>query len=816
MAMTPKRPFTLSLVVACLGFIATPAAVAQLPSAARWIAPAAMDSPGVYDFRKVVEIPSKPAHQIVYVSADNRFRLYVNGQWVGEGPARGDLQHWRYESFDVAPLLHAGRNVLAARVWNFGAQSPSAQISLRTGFLLWTSPTASPSIDTDASWQVRAEPAWRYEATGPPLNSIVGPGEVLDGHTYDWNWEQADDPSASWSPAAVLAPPTLATSLGPAHATPSWTLTPDTLPAMQSTLESAGSIVRSDRPTPASPSFPLTLAPHSHASFLLDHGVLTTAYPQLTVTGGADAQLRMTYAEALYDDHGEKGNRNDIANKHMDMHLLHDLFLPSGESVPQTFEPLWWRTWRFLQVDITTGSQSVTVHALRARYTAYPFQQRAAFQSSDPELSKIWEVGWRTARLDAHETYMDCPYYEQTQYVGDTRIQALISYAMSGDDRLARQALLAFADSALPSGLTQSSFPVHGVQVIPPFSLLWIGMLHDFWMYRPNTESTITEMLPQVRLVLNHFRGLERQDGLLGKLPQNGFGYWNFIDWTAPYLIGAPPEDKDGGSIPLSLQFAEALQQAADLEAAFGDRTNAAQDRQTASKIDDSVNAEAWDDRVGLLADTPSKTSFSQHANILGVLTGAIPAERSRAVLQKILSRELTGAQQADLLKLAPASYYFRFYLARALDAAGLDDLYLQTLGPWRNMLALGLTTWAEQPEPTRSDAHAWSAHPNFDLLTLVAGIRPDAPAFASVLIAPHLGSLTSLDATMPHPLGNIHVRYRRQGHDLAVTINMPASLHGHFVYAGNQRDLHGGSQSFTLADSSVALLSSPQSDVKR
>ena len=94
-----------------------------------------MDSPGVYDFRKVVEIPSKPAHQIVYVSADNRFRLYVNGQWVGEGPARGDLQHWRYESFDVAPLLHAGRNVLAARVWNFGAQSPSAQISLRTGFL---------------------------------------------------------------------------------------------------------------------------------------------------------------------------------------------------------------------------------------------------------------------------------------------------------------------------------------------------------------------------------------------------------------------------------------------------------------------------------------------------------------------------------------------------------------------------------------------------------------------------------------------------------------------------------------------------------
>jgi hypothetical protein len=165
-------------------------------------------------------------------------------------------------------LLHAGRNVLAARVWNFGAQSPSAQISLRTGFLLWTSPTASPSIDTDASWQVRAEPAWRYEATGPPLNSIVGPGEVLDGHTYDWNWEQADDPSASWSPAAVLAPPTLATSLGPAHATPSWTLTPDTLPAMQSTLESAGSDTgKSFLPThPCAPQ-PRVLSPRSWSAY---------------------------------------------------------------------------------------------------------------------------------------------------------------------------------------------------------------------------------------------------------------------------------------------------------------------------------------------------------------------------------------------------------------------------------------------------------------------------------------------------------------------------------------------------------------------
>jgi hypothetical protein len=56
--------------------------------------------------------------------------------------------------------------------------------------------------------------------------------------------------------------------------------------------------------------------------------------------------------------------------------------------------------------------------------------------TDDPELSKIFEIGWRTARLCAMETYMDCPYYEQLQYIGDARIQALISLFNSGDEEL--------------------------------------------------------------------------------------------------------------------------------------------------------------------------------------------------------------------------------------------------------------------------------------------------------------------------------------------------------------------------------------------
>jgi hypothetical protein len=115
--------------------------------------------------------------------------------------------------------------------------------------------------------------------------------------------------------------------------------------------------------------------------------------------------------------------------------------------------------------------------------SAIPFERRARLEADDPGLARIQEVGWRTARLCAHETYMDCPYYEQLQYVGDTRIQALVSLYNSGDARLMRNAIDQIDDSRISSGATMSRYPTRLPQFIPSFSLWWIGMLHDYWWY---------------------------------------------------------------------------------------------------------------------------------------------------------------------------------------------------------------------------------------------------------------------------------------------------------------------------------------------
>jgi alpha-L-rhamnosidase len=762
---------------------------------ASWIThpTAPLREPVVLHFRRTVTLASVPATYPVRVSADNRFILYVNGRRVGDGPARGDLTHWRYERFDLAPLLKTGENLVTATVWNFGVYAPIAQMTDRTAFLLESEATGDASISTGVSksggWLVEVEPGQRAvprTANGFYEYMASGPGEEINAALYDWGWNTSGAANASWVPAASPIRESIYADVNRAHSADTtgdnpWGLIPDELPAMEYAPTPAGEAVRSSLPVLREfPASPVTVPAGSHVHILLDRKTLTTAYPLFTVSGGKDAHITLTYAEALYDKDMHKGDRDDVGDRKAIG--ITDSFLPDGGS-HRSFESLWWRTWRYLDLDIQTSAEPLTLDSLTAQFTAYPFKERAAFTSNDPDLAKIWEVSWRTARLDAHETYMDTPYYEQLQYVGDTRIQALISYAVAGDDRLGRQALQAFDLSRIPEGITRSRYPSILPQTIPTFSLLYVGMLHDYWMYRSDDGGFARSLLPGTRTVLNWFAGHEQPDGLLHELP-----WWSFIDWVSENQE-IPTYDAHGESCVTTLEYLGALNDAAGLEHSLGDPILAMRYDSRAAHVRSGLYDKCWSASRGLLADTPDQKAFSQQANILAVLYDVIPRDRQQQVLRQLVAIE-PGTTPNGVLS---ASYYFRFYLARALDHAGLADQYLDSIGPWRKLLPLHFSTWPEVPGNTRSDSHAWSAHPIYDFLTLVAGIEPAGPGFATVRIAPHMGALPSLTATYPHPQGDIKVDYRRQGAGISATITLPGSLTGRFAYGGRAWPLKPG-----------------------
>jgi hypothetical protein len=767
---------------------------------ASWIThpTAPLREPIVLHFRRTLTLAAVPSSYAVRVSADNRFIHYVNGHRAGDGPARGDLTHWRYERFDLAPLLKPGENLITATVWNFGVYAPIAQMTDRTAFLLESEATGDTSISTGVSksggWMVEIEPGhrpiprvvdgnWEYMASGT--------GEEINAELYDWNWNVAAASGSAWVPVASPIRESIYETVNGAHSADTtgdnpWGLVPDELLHMEYAPTSAGEIVRVDSASPeqtgmkAFPGAPINLPAGSRVHLLLDRKTLTTAYPQLTVSGGKGAQIKLTYAEALFDKDHHKGDRDEVGDRKAIG--LADSFLPDGGQ-HRTFEPLWWRTWRYLDLDITTGAEPLTLESLKAQFTAYPFQERATFKANDPDLAKIWDISWRTARLDAHETYMDTPYYEQLQYIGDTRIQALISYTVGGDDRLARQALEAFDLSRIPEGLTRSRYPSSLPQTIPTFSLLYVGMLHDYWMYRPDSVGLTRSLLPGTRSVLGWFARYEQPAGLLHQFP-----WWSFVDWVSDDQK-IPTYDAAGASCITTLEYLGALNDAADLEDAYGDPSIAVSYRTRAARIGSAIYSNCWSAERGLIADTPDKKDFSQQANFLAVLYDVIPKEGQQQALRKLLAIN-PGTTPDGVLS---ASYYFRFYLARALDHAGMADEYLNSVGPWRKLLPLHFSTWPEIPGNTRSDSHAWSAHPIYDFLTLVAGIEPASPGFATVRIAPHLAALPSLTATFPHPQGEIKVEYQRKGSGLSGTVTLPGSLSGTFVLNGKSLPLHPG-----------------------
>ncbi len=755
---------------------------------AQWIdvAGAPKQDYGVYHFRRTFDLPSKPDHFPIYVSGDNRYQLFVNGKLSSWGPARGDLTHWRYETVDIAPHLHQGKNALAAVVWNDGQYRAVAQITNQTGFVLDSDTPEHAVVNTNGSWKCIQDTA--YSPQPLPHKQSTGyyalaANERFNAGQYPWGWEQTNFDDSTWRPAEELGH---AAARDARDAPNRWMLVPRSIPMEEQTVQRMLK-VRETVEVIASEEWlsghsPVTVPPHTRASLLLDQASLTTAYPELTVSGGRGATVDMRYAEALYNNRSpiDKGNRNDVAGKQF--YGPSDTYIADG-ALHRLYRPLYWRTFRYILLSIETAEEPLVLEDLHSTFTAYPFEKRAEFQveasATNDELQRILSTGWHTARLCAHETYMDCPYYEQLQYAGDARIQMMISLYMSGDSRLMKNGISQLNSSRTAEGATYSRAPSYLQQYIPPFSLWWIGMVHDYWMYVDDPKF-VREMLPGVRAVLDFYSRYEKANGSLEHMP-----WWNFVDWVKQWPNGEPPSDADGSSAAaLDLQLLLARQWAGELECALGSKALADEDAVAVERLKQTVVAVDWDPARGLFADQPSHRTYSQQVNTLALLAHIAPESRARSVLEKTLTDP----------SLAPSSIYFRAYTNAALREVGLGDRYLDELGPWRAMLAQGLTTWAETGAPdTRSDCHAWGSSPNFELLRTVAGIESMSPGFAQVRIAPNLGKLSHVSARIPHPKGEISVDLKRKGDKLLGDVTLPPGTTGELVWAGKHRRLAPG-----------------------
>ena len=240
---------------------------------------------GVVKFRKAISLPAKPASFVVHVSGDNRYKLFVNEKQVAQGPARGDLYFWNFETIDIAPYLQAGNNLIAAVVWNDGRLKPEAQISYLTGFIVQGNTAAEEILNTDDSWKTAKDDSYQPLPVRVPGYYVAGSAELVDMNKHLKGWERVDFNDSNWAKARMIGQGvTKATAVNSAG----WMLVPSPLPPMEMTTQRLAATRKSEGvDVPASfPATPtkVTIPPNTKATILLDQGVLINS-------GGADQRL---------------------------------------------------------------------------------------------------------------------------------------------------------------------------------------------------------------------------------------------------------------------------------------------------------------------------------------------------------------------------------------------------------------------------------------------------------------------------------------------------------------------------------------------
>jgi hypothetical protein len=552
-------------------------------------------------------------------SADERCQLFLDGRFIADGPERGTPEYWHYA--ETAFPVTAGNHVLTARVICFGEELTAyGQMSIEHGF------HCLESTGLLGEWDYRIAGGYKFEAPFPdwgvyPRIHVTGhadPG-ILSGAGNHWR------PVVRRIDHRTLYPPEL-----PAMRHERWTA-----------YTRAGSVIR------------------------FDEYVCVWAHYRFSGTGTVRIRWSETpYRDDVYDPIHYKGNKGKRDGAVFVGNF--DTFEVNGEL---EWYDYWWHAGCYLEI-YCDGAVTVQEEFHRTGYPFPPFSGG----------SRLEQMAFRTLQACSGETFMDCPFYEQLMYIGDSRIEALCCYHLGLDTRLPVKALRTFARAQKPSGAMLSHYPAKHEQEIPGFAMTYVLMLHDY-MNAIGRNDIFEELLPTARRVIDYLMTFLR-DGLL-ELPG-----WNFIDWLPSWDNGVPPGG-NRNSIANYLMVL-ALRSMHEMDPAGNWNT-------AATELEREIIRRFYLPERGLFASDENHTYCSEHTQVIALLAGS-----------PVTSEVVTELQRENLDE---CGIYFSYYYLSACQKHRLHELARRRLQKWELLSEQGLSTFPEEFCHPRSDCHAWSSH---------------------------------------------------------------------------------------------------------
>lgn len=744
---------------------------------ARWIWPGLQNhdlNNGYALFRKSFTLEVVPKQASLSVTADQAYRLYINGTYVCSGPARGFQAHWPFDQLDVAVHLKAGRNVIAVRAYHPGCGTFS-YISHDTAGMLLALKVGKVHVVTDHSWKCRRQ-------TGISKNTVPYSAQLafqehvdLREESPDWfkinfrdaDWEHPYD-SRMW------------------NAMPWYSMESRGIPMLKEDEVFFGKLIgrasgaaHSDVAAPrdvflqryhdglthqpaAAATKALSFKPAGDElweSVLIDFGRTVVGTPLLSVKSAKGGEIvDITFYETL----GKNGLTPDVDAKSFSaLAMGNRATLRAGTNEHTFFHPM---GFRYAVLTVRDSAVPLRIE-LSIRRLAYPFTREGSFHSSDAALNAIWESCAWTQECCSLDAYVDTPWREQAQWWGDARVQAWNTFHFCNDARLLRRGIHCIASQTIPNGLTYAHAPTKAHScILPDFSLTWILTLWDHYWQTGSTEAFETHE-STVRGILGYFEEMtDAKTGLVRHDPR----YWLFLDWTT--LL------KEGYPSVLSLWLLEALDKLVLLYRATGRNAETKPLLLWSAALRKSLLRLLGPE--GLLADGYDAKGkivrkYSIHAQTLALLTGLAP-KQEKTMLEKRLLPYIRGEETFEAM---PSSYWVTYVLTELSKRGYAGEVVAFITEHWTKMAEHG-TTW-ETFEPGRGNesfSHAWSAHPLFHLMQIIGGIRQTSPGWKSVAYNPtFIGD--SLECTIPTPLGPIQPSWKRVGKAYEAELRLPKGV---------------------------------------
>lgn len=740
-------------------------------------------------FRKELELTQVPDSYPVKITAADRYKLFVNGTFVQAGPQKGTKEFSYLEEAQLAPYLVPGENVVAVEVLRYPEDSRNRNDSIAhteyPGLYIFDE-TPEKLLQGRGGWKCRKASHIRLVTEGFHPAPIHASEQVVADAAF-FGWQERGYTEDGWEDASLYS------FFDSKKAVAPFRMEKRTIPHMMMAdgrfrevvcIREGKECLAKDWNALIRQGQPLTVAPHSRQVLEISAGEEMCAYPLWKFVSGRDAKITVLWSECYcYPQpegtagpdgnpaHPGKGDRTDFVNGVLEGYK--ETYVVGGfgsSALPEQYEPFWFKTFRYAQITVETGEEPLTIRDLSYRETGYPLEVKTQVTASDETFASIWDISERTLRRCMHETYFDCPFYEQLQYVMDSRAEILFTYTTAADDRLAKQCMEAFRCSQQTSGLVKASAPSEGVNVIPGFSIYYIMMLHDHMMYFGDKD-WIRRHMTCMDGILNFYHTNLTEKGLVGSIGGILFQHphWSFIDWTKEWndTIGVPPAALKGdGSITMeSLLYLYGLKCGAELMEFVGRPGLAQEYRLRANALLESIRH--WCiGRDGLLKDGPLVEEYSTHCQVFAILTGVVDAARGKELLEIAIGNEA----------MAQCSFSMGFYLFRALEMIGwyekADDLW----DMWRGMVRSNLTTCVEDPASGRSECHAWGSAILYELPAVYLGVKPAAPGYQEISVSPVAGHLTGASGDVITPRGMVHVEWVKDAAsgELQVSCTLP------------------------------------------